>query len=127
MKTIRNHSVMPAIAELKNHPIHNYGEKGNLTGQVRCQSIRGFSRKNGSCQIVFEMELDGGSGVRELELYVKDRQEQCAAMQLLMSGKPLSVDYCLRYDRYIHAYGMQTDRKFWFIDGVDAIHPAAIA
>ena len=46
---------------------------------------------------------------------------------MLLSGQTLTVDYCLRYDQYLHPHGVKTERKFWFINGVDAIHPVAVA
>lgn len=126
MKTMNTNHVMPTIENLKKHPIHNYGKLETDTGRVISGNIKSYRRKNGSCQIVFEMML-AGNHIKEMELYVKDEQEWFAAKQMLLSGQPLTVDYCLRYDQYLHPHGVQTERKFWFIDGVDAIHPVAAA
>ena len=126
MKTMNRNHVMPTIENLKKHPIHNYGELETDTGRVISGKIKSYRRKNGSCQIVFEMML-ADNHIKEMELYVKDEQEWRAAKQVLLSGQPLTVDYYLRYDQYLHPHGVKTERKFWFINGVDAIHPVAVA
>lgn len=126
MKTMNHTHVMPTIENLKKHPIHDYGKLETDTGRVIARNIRSYQRKNGSCQIVFDMVLTGNN-VKEMELYVKDEQEWHAAKQMLLSGQTLTVDYCLRYDQYLHPHGVKTERKFWFINGVDAIHPVAVA
>lgn len=126
MKTMNHTHVMPTIENLKKHPIHDYGKLETDTGRVIARNIRSYQRKNGSCQIVFDMVLTGNN-VKEMELYVKDEQEWHAAQQMLLSGQTLTVDYCLRYDQYLHPHGVKTERKFWFINGVDAIHPVAVA
>lgn len=127
MKTINNNHAMPSIDDLKKRPIHNYGGKETLTGRVRGDSIRDFWRKGGSCQLVFEMAVNEGNRVEEMELYAKDRQEWSAARQLLLSGQPLTVDYCLRYDQYMDPRGFQTERRFLFVDGVDGLRPLKAA
>ena len=126
MKTMNSNHVMPTIENLKKHPIHNYGKLETDTGRVISGNMKSYRRKDGSCQIVFDMVLTG-KNVKEMELYVKDEQEWFAAKQMLLSGQTLTVDYCLRYDQYLHPHGVKTERKFWFISGVDAIHPAAAA
>lgn len=126
MKTMNHTHVMPTIENLKKHPIHDYGKMETDTGRVIARNIRSYQRKNGSCQIVFDMVLTGNN-VKEMELYVKDEQEWRTAQQMLLSGQTLTVDYCLRYDQYLHPHGVKTERKFWFINGVDAIHPVAVA
>ena len=126
MKTMNRNHVMPTIENLKKHPIHDYGKLETDTGRVIARNIRSYQRKNGSCQIVFDMVLTGNN-VKEMELYVKDEQEWRTAQQMLLSGQTLTVDYCLRYDQYLHPHGVKTERKFWFINGVDAIHPVAVA
>lgn len=126
MKTMNHTHVMPTIENLKKHPIHDYGKLETDTGRVIARNIRSYQRKNGSFQIVFDMVLTGNN-VKEMELYVKDEQEWHAAKQMLLSGQTLTVDYCLRYDQYLHPHGVKTERKFWFINGVDAIHPVAVA
>lgn len=126
MKTMNHTHVMPTIENLKKHPIHDYGKLETDTGRVIARNIRSYQRKNSSCQIVFDMVLTGNN-VKEMELYVKDEQEWHAAKQMLLSGQTLTVDYCLRYDQYLHPHGVKTERKFWFINGVDAIHPVAVA
>ncbi len=126
MKTMNHTHVMPTIENLKKHPIHDYGKLETDTGRVIARNIRSYQRKNGSCQIVFDMVLTGNN-VKEMELYVKDEQEWRTAQQMLLSGQTLTVDYCLRYDQYLHPHGVKTERKFWFINGVDAIHPVAVA
>ena len=126
MKTMNHTHVMPTIENLKKHPIHDYGNLETDTGRVIPRNIRSYQRKNGSCQIVFDMVLTGNN-VKEMELYVKDEQEWRTAQQMLLSGQTLTVDYCLRYDQYLHPHGVKTERKFWFINGVDAIHPVAVA
>ena len=126
MKTMNHTHVMPTIENLKKHPIHDYGKLETDTGRVIARNIRSYHRKNGSCQIVFDMVLTGNN-VKEMELYVKDEQEWRTAQQMLLSGQTLTVDYCLRYDQYLPPHGVKTERKFWFINGVDAIHPVAVA
>lgn len=126
MTTMNHTHVMPTIENLKKHPIHDYGKLETDTGRVIARNIRSYHRKNGSCQIVFDMVLTGNN-VKEMELYVKDEQEWRTAQQMLLSGQTLTVDYCLRYDQYLHPHGVKTERKFWFINGVDAIHPVAVA
>ena len=126
MKTMNHTHVMPTIENLKKHPIHDYGKLETDTGRVIARNIRSYQRKNGSCQIVFDMVLTGNN-VKEMELYVKDEQEWRTAQQMLLSGQTLTVDYCLRYDQYLHPHGVKTERKFWFINGVDVIHPVAVA
>ena len=71
MKTMNHTHVMPTIENLKKHPIHDYGKLETDTGRVIARNIRSYQRKNGSCQIVFDMVLTGNN-VKEMELYVKD-------------------------------------------------------
>ena len=129
MKTIRNNHVMPTIADLKKHPIHNYGGKKTLSGRVLNNSIRAYRRKDDSCQLVFEMAVNDDSRVyvEELELYVKDEREWSAARQLLISGQLLTVDCCLRADQYMDPRGFPTERRFLFVSGVDGLRPMKTA
>lgn len=127
MKTINNNHVTPSIDTLKKHPIHNYGEQETLTGRVCDGSIREFWRKSGSCQLVFKMAVNNGCIIKDMELYVKDEQECSAARQLLVSGQPLTVDYCLRADQYMDPRGFPTERRFLFIDGLDSLRPQKAA
>lgn len=127
MKTMNNNHVLSTIENLKDRPIHKYNKLGSITGQLSSAEIKSYWRKDGSCQMVFHMRVNGGRAISKMELYVKDEWEWADVNRLLQSGQPLEADYCQRFDQYIDRNGNSARRVFLFINGKDAIRPVAAA